>query len=177
MCEGAASRLITADFHRLVCLSLPVVVSEQFEYARWGWLPLPAPPTSASTTATPSSASAASSPEHGGSGAAQCQRQRGGRSVQHACSYGSKRPGGDTDAGAAALSAHGGKARGCPQQLCLPGLGLRLKINELDKAPFPNVRRRQGGLSSGSAVHFHLPFTTETAGCDRFVSVVFVAGS
>lgn len=121
VCERAAPQLITADFHRLVCLSLPVVVLEQFEYARWGRLPLPASPTSTSTTATPSSASAASSPEHGGSGAAQCRRQRSGRSVQHACSSGSKRLSGDPDAGAAALSAHGGKARGCPQQPCPPG--------------------------------------------------------
>lgn len=117
-------QLITAAFSTC-CLPLPVLVLEQLEYARWGWLPLPAPAASASPATTASSASTTSPAEHGGSRAAQHWQQRGGRSVQHTCSYGSKQHGGDPDAGDAALSAHGGKARGFVLQglqgLCPPG--------------------------------------------------------
>lgn len=112
---------VVLHFQYLVCLSLPVLVLEQHEYACWGWLPLPAPPASATPSTTPSSASAASPTDHGGTGAAQRWWQRGGRSVQCTCSYGTKQHSGDPDTGDAALSAHGGKSRGCSQRLCPPG--------------------------------------------------------
>lgn len=97
-------------FQRLVSLSFPVLVLEQPEYARWGWLPLAAPPAAASPAAASSSAPAASPAKPGGSGTAQRGRQRRGRSVQCSCSSGSKQLGGDPGAGHAALPAHGGKA-------------------------------------------------------------------
>lgn len=91
-----------------VCLSFPVLVSEQPEYARWGWVPLAAPPATTSPSTASSSAPAASPAKPGGSGSA--QRRRRGRSVQCSCSSGSKQLGGDPGAGHAALPAHGGKA-------------------------------------------------------------------
>lgn len=114
-------QLITAAFSTFyLSVSFPILVLEQLEYARWGWLPVPAPPASASPAATPSSASATSSRKPGGPGAAQRWRRRGG-GVQCAGSDGSKQRRGHPNTGDAALPTHGGKAGGCPRGLGPPG--------------------------------------------------------
>lgn len=114
-------QLIAAAFSTFyLSVSLPVLVLEQLEYARWGWLPVPAPPASTSPAATPSSASTTSSPKPGGPGAAQRWWRRGG-GVQCAGSDGSKQRRGDPDTGDATLPTHGGKAGGCPRGLGPPG--------------------------------------------------------
>lgn len=111
VCEGTAppaSCCYPWAVFSMSCLSFPVLVSEQPEYARWGWVPLAAPPATTSPSTASSSAPAASPAKPGGSGSA--QRRRRGRSVQRSCSSGSKQLGGDPGAGHAALPAHGGKA-------------------------------------------------------------------